>query len=49
MREVTYEEYRNFFQNHKEVVIEGKPVKLVDWGHIIDSCISNGTRLYFHA
>lgn len=34
MREVTKEEYQNFFRNHKEVVIEGTPVKLVNWGHL---------------
>jgi len=34
MREVTYEEYREFFRTHKEVVIEGKPVKLLDWGEL---------------
>jgi|GEM_PF-2101951 len=34
MREVTYEEYREFFTTHKEVVIEGKPVKLLDWGEL---------------
>lgn len=34
MREVTYEEYREFLNSHKEVVIEGKPVKLVDWGRL---------------
>lgn len=34
MREVTYEEYKEFFKNHKEVVIEGTPVKLHDWGEL---------------
>ena len=34
MREVTKEEYQDFFRNHKEVVIEGTPVKLVNWGRL---------------
>lgn len=34
MREVTYEEYRNFFKNHKQVIIDGTPVKLINWGPI---------------
>lgn len=34
MREITEQEYRAFLENHKEVVVEGKPVKLVDWGRI---------------
>jgi len=32
MREVTYEAYREFFKDHQEVIIEGRPVKLVGWG-----------------
>lgn len=34
MKEVTREEYQDFFKNHKEVVIEGTPVKLVNWGNL---------------
>ncbi len=34
MKEVTYQEYREFFKSYKEVVIEGTAVKLVDWGHL---------------
>jgi len=34
MREITYEEYRDFFRSHKEVIIEETPVKLVDWGYL---------------
>lgn len=34
MREVAEQEYRAFLRDHKEVVIEGKPVKLVEWGKI---------------
>jgi len=34
MREVSKEEYLEFLKAHKEVVIEGKPVKLVNWGKI---------------
>ena len=34
MREVTYEEYQDFFRHNREVIIEGTPVKLVDWGHL---------------
>lgn len=34
MREVTYEEYREFFKTHKQVVIDGTPVKLQDWGEL---------------
>jgi len=34
MREVSGEEYKAFMRDHKEVVIEGKAVKLVDWGKI---------------
>lgn len=34
MREGTYQEYLEFFGTHKEVAIEGKPVKLVDWGSL---------------
>jgi len=34
MREVTREEYQEFFKNHREVVIDEHPVKLMDWGQI---------------
>lgn len=34
MREVTKEEYQEFFKNHREVTIEATPVKLLDWGHL---------------
>ncbi len=34
MREVTYEEYREFFRSRTEVIIDGTPVKLIDWGHL---------------
>lgn len=34
MREVAEQEYRAFLHDHKEVVIESKPVKLVEWGKI---------------
>lgn len=34
MREVTEQEYKAFMRDRKEVVIEGKPVKLVEWGKI---------------
>ncbi len=34
MREVTKEEYQEFLKTHKEVVIEGTPVKFVNWGKI---------------
>lgn len=34
MREVTREEYLEFKRNHREVVVEGKPVKLIDGGKI---------------
>lgn len=34
MREVTKEEYKEFFKNHREVVINGMPVKLMDWGQL---------------
>lgn len=34
MREVTKEEYQEFFKNHREVVINGTPVRLVDWGQL---------------
>lgn len=34
MREVSTEEYQNFFKNHKEVIIERTPVKLVNWGRL---------------
>lgn len=32
MREVTREEYQEFLKARKEVIIEGTPVKLVNWG-----------------
>lgn len=32
MREVTRDEYQEFLKTHKEVVIEGTPVKFVNWG-----------------
>lgn len=34
MRKVSKEEYLEFLKTHKEVVVEGKPVKLVNWGEI---------------
>ena len=34
MREVTREEYLEFKRNHREVVVEGKPVKLIDGSKI---------------
>lgn len=34
MKEVTYKEYKDFLMSHKEIVIEGKPVKLLEWGEI---------------
>lgn len=34
MREVTYEEYREFFKSQKEVIIEGTAVKLLEWGEL---------------
>ena len=34
MKEVTYEEYRDFFSNHREIIIEGTSVKLVDSEHL---------------
>lgn len=34
MREVTKEEYQDFSRNHKEVIIEGTPVNLVNWGDL---------------
>jgi len=34
MREITKEEYQEFLKTHREVVIDGTPVKLVNWGKI---------------
>jgi SAM-dependent methyltransferase len=34
MREVTEKEYKDFLATHKEVVIEGTAVKLVQWGQL---------------
>ena len=34
MREVTEQEYREFLATHKEVLIEGKPVKLITGSRI---------------
>lgn len=34
MREITEEEYRVFLKTHREVIIEGRPVKLVNWGEL---------------
>lgn len=34
MREVTEQEYHEFLENHNEVAVEGKPVKLVSGGRI---------------
>lgn len=34
MKEITEEEYREFLKTHKEVIIEGIPVKLVNWGKL---------------
>jgi hypothetical protein len=34
MREITEQEYKSFMREHKDVTIEGKAVKLVEWGKI---------------
>jgi DNA modification methylase len=34
MREITKKEYQEFLKIHREVIIEGTPVKLVNWGRL---------------